>query len=611
MPRRLGEVLVEGGYISPADLEEALEKQKTWRTALGNILLALGKVNSLQLAMALSEAFGVPYHDPTVMPPDDATLQMVVQSVGEACLRRYSVLPVKQEDGTLYVVSSHPEWDEPMEEIARKTGMQVERLVASERDMTRALRALFHREYLDESVMGLFYRNPDESAIEPFTSRQFAAIYLLLSFGLFGLWAFPRALLLSLFALINIFYLISIGFKFAASMAGAYTEINEQVSDEEVAALDDESLPFYTVLLPMYREPEVVAPLVESLKALDYPTGKLDVKLLLEEEDEETLEALHREQPPAHFEIIRVPYAQPKTKPKACNYGLLFARGEYLTIYDAEDIPEPDQLKKVVVAFRKGPANLICVQAALNYFNRDQNLLTRMFTLEYSYWFDYMLPGIERLKLPIPLGGTSNHFKTDVLKELGGWDPFNVTEDADLGVRAGAHNLRVATVNATTYEEANSRVYNWIRQRSRWIKGYMQTYLVHMRRPVQQYRRIGGRAFWGFQMMIGGTFLTFLINPILWALFIFWLIFRPLWLETFFPPTILVMSYINLVVGNAVGIYMNMLAVFRRDQFQLTLYALVNPFYWILHSIAAYKALWQLFTKPFYWEKTVHGLAKK
>jgi len=436
-------------------------------------------------------------------------------------------------------------------------------------------------------------------------------LYALVTLFLFGMLFRGRETLLVLFFLINVFYVFSLGFKLLASILGARTEILEQVSDEEAAALDPKTLPVYTILLPMYKEPEVVKHLIAGIMEMDYPLEKLDVKILLEEEDTVTYDAVRALRPPANFEIVRVPYSVPKTKPKACNYGLLFARGEYLTIYDAEDVPEKDQLRKVVAAFRKGPENMICVQAALNYFNSDQNLLTRMFTLEYSYWFDYMLPGIEALGMPIPLGGTSNHFRTEMLRLLGGWDPFNVTEDADLGIRASAHRMWVSTINSTTFEEANSHTGNWIRQRSRWIKGYMQTYLVHMRNPLRLFRTIGLMPFLGVQLLIGGTFMTFLINPILWLLFIFWIAFRPLWMESVFPLWILTLSTLNLIVGNAMGIYLNMLAVFRRRLFHLTFYSLMNPFYWILHSIAAYKALWQLFTKPFFWEKTVHGLAKK
>jgi cellulose synthase/poly-beta-1,6-N-acetylglucosamine synthase-like glycosyltransferase len=229
--------------------------------------------------------------------------------------------------------------------------------------------------------------------------------------------------------------------------------------------------------------------------------------------------------------------------------------------------------------------------------------------LEYSYWFDYMLPGIEALKMPISARRNIESFSHGGVAGAGGWDPFNVTEDADLGVRASAHRYRVATVNSTTFEEANSRVGNWIRQRSRWIKGYMQTYLVHMRHPLRLYRRIGARAFLGFQLLIGGTFATFLCNPLLWIFFLVWIFLRPAWLDTLFPPVIQSLSLVSLVVGNTLAISLNMLAVFRRHLYGLTIFALANPFYWMLHSFAAYKALYQLFTNPFYWEKTVHGLA--
>ena len=226
---------------------------------------------------------------------------------------------------------------------------------------------------------------------------------------------------------------------------------------------------------------------IGCLKKMDYPQNKLDVVLLLEEDDTETLEAAKTHAPPINWRFLRIPNSIPKTKPKACNYGLFFARGKYLTIYDAEDIPEPDQLKKAVIAFKKAGNDFICFQAALNYFNRDENFLTKMFTLEYSYWFDYLLPGLYNLKLPIPLGGTSNHFDVEKLREIGAWDPFNTTEDADLGVRAFGRGYKVGVINSTTYEEANARVKNWIRQRSRWIKGYKQTFLVQARNPIKSF----------------------------------------------------------------------------------------------------------------------------
>ncbi len=607
----LGNILVQEKIIDLPTLEEALKVQKKTASSLGDILVGLGKVTPLDIARALSIQFDLPYRNMMEELPDPQVLRQVEEVMGEAFFRNHSLLPLGMEGEVLQVVTPYPNEKEPLEELSRRMNRELALFVCSEREIQAALTRVFRDSYTRESTLGLFYRNPEESAMETFTTAQLVLLYGMISLFILGLLFRGRETLVVLFLLINVFYVISLGFKLLASVLGARTEIFQQVTSEETAALEEKDLPVYTILLPMYREPEVVRHLIPGIMAMDYPLEKLDVKILLEEEDTETYDAVRALRPPANFEIIRVPYSVPKTKPKACNYGLLFARGEYLTIYDAEDVPEKDQLRKVLVAFKKGPENMICVQAALNYFNATQNLLTRMFTLEYSYWFDYMLPGIEALGMPIPLGGTSNHFRTEMLRLLGGWDPFNVTEDADLGIRASAHRMWVATVNSTTFEEANSRTGNWIRQRSRWIKGYMQTYLVHMRNPLKLFKTIGLLPFLGVQLLIGGTFLTFLINPLLWGLFIFWILFRPLWMESFFPLWILVISTLNLVVGNAMGIYLNMLAVFRRKLFHLTFYSLLNPFYWILHSVAAYKALWQLFTKPFYWEKTLHGLAKK
>jgi cellulose synthase/poly-beta-1,6-N-acetylglucosamine synthase-like glycosyltransferase len=392
--------------------------------------------------------------------------------------------------------------------------------------------------------------------------------------------------------------------------SGSSRVATRKVTRAEVRALKDSECPVYTVLVPMYKEPEVLPILVSALRKLDYPQAKLDIKLLLEESDTETIEAAKKMQLGSIFEIVRVPPSQPQTKPKACNYGLHFARGELVTIYDAEDKPEPDQLKKAVIAFRHAGPETVCLQARLNYYNRDENWLTRLFTLEYSMWFDLMLPGLERLRIPIPLGGTSNHFRTAALRELHAWDPYNVTEDADLGVRLTARGYRCGTLNSTTFEEANTRLGNWLRQRSRWIKGYMQTWLVHMRQPGTLFRHLGLLRFLGFQLCIGATVLTLLLNPLLWAMFANWVGGLPPDLEPFFPPWVVAFALFNLLIGNACMIYFFMLGAYRRGYTGLIAYALTAPIYWAMMSVAAYKALWQLIHKPFYWEKTTHGISK-
>jgi len=271
-------------------------------------------------------------------------------------------------------------------------------------------------------------------------------------------------------------------------------------------------------------------------------------------------------------------------------------------------VPDPDQLKKVVVGFRKAGPEVVCLQAKLNYYNSGQNVLTNWFTSEYSMWFDLFLPGLDASGAPVPLGGTSNHFAAQHLREVGAWDPYNVTEDADLGIRLFRRGWRAAVIDSTTLEEANSQVYNWIRQRSRWVKGYIQTYLVHMRHPLQLWRALGPKAFFSFTMVVGGTPFGFLVNPIFWSLTALWFLAHAGFIRSLYPAPVFYLGMASLLVGNIAFILLNVAGCLRRGYYGMVKYALVSPLYWALMSVAAWKGFLQLFTNPFYWEKTVHGL---
>jgi glycosyltransferase XagB len=433
--------------------------------------------------------------------------------------------------------------------------------------------------------------------------------YALLSLILLGLAQSPVTTLIALNVAMSVFYLGNFAFKGLLVLFGGV-----RVSDETIAiearALRDDELPVFTVLVPMYNEPAMLPMLAQALRSLDYPLGKLDIKLVLEASDHETIGVASKLGLEGMFEIIRVPPSLPRTKPKACNFALQFARGEYLVIYDAEDRPEPDQLRKVVATFRKSSASTACLQCSLSYFNSSENWLTRMFTLDYGLWFDQMLPGLDRLNIPIPLGGTSNHFKIDVLRELHGWDPFNVTEDADLGIRLTQKGYRVGIVDSTTFEEASCHAGNWIRQRSRWMKGYMQTLLVHTRHPLRFMRTVGPLGFLGFVFFIGGTVLSGLLSPVFWLLYMAWVIAAISGLEAVFPEPLLFLSLFNLLAGNGALMFLNMMAPIRRGWLDLIPYGLTAFAYWVILSIAAYRGLWQLLRNPFYWEKTHHGVSK-
>ncbi len=233
-----------------------------------------------------------------------------------------------------------------------------------------------------------------------------------------------------------------------------------------------------------------------------------------------------------------------------------------------------------------------------------------MFTLEYSLWFDWYLPGLEASRVPIPLGGTSNHFRIEVIRAVGAWDPFNVTEDADLGLRLTMSGWRVGVLESTTHEEANTRLWNWIRQRSRWVKGYLQTWLVYMRRPWRTYQRLGWKGFLGLQAFIGGAVVGPLSFPPLAALYIFWLATRTKAFDALFPDALLAVSLLLLLAGNGMLIYFHMLAAWQRGRPKLVFFAPLLPLYYLLMSVAAWKGVLQLIRKPHYWEKTEHGLTR-
>jgi cellulose synthase/poly-beta-1,6-N-acetylglucosamine synthase-like glycosyltransferase len=381
------------------------------------------------------------------------------------------------------------------------------------------------------------------------------------------------------------------------------------VPDEVARALPDHELPVYTVLVPAYREPEVVSAVVASMAALEYPADRLEVLLLLEEDDTETIAAARVACAGTAVQVVLVPPGEPRTKPKACNYGLMMSTGEFVTIFDAEDHPEPLQLRRAVVAFGQSGPDVACLQGRLSYHNADQNLITRWFTTEYDTWFRWLLPGLVGTGAPIPLGGTSNHIRRDLLLAVGGWDPYNVTEDADLGLRLARCGFGVAVLGSTTLEEANSDFVNWVKQRSRWYKGYFQTVLVHTRAPRRLLNELGLRQTIGFLLFVGGTPLLAMLNPVFWGLTLLWWLDRPAFVAALFPPILYYIGMTCWILGGLGLVYSGVASARASGKPQLVLSGLAVPLYWGMMSLAALKAFVQLVFQPSYWEKTTHGLS--
>ena len=450
------------------------------------------------------------------------------------------------------------------------------------------------RQLADDAANGLARRMPELSAHVVITKAQIAALAAAVALPAICAAIWPEAMWQAVIWFTSLAFLLGIVFRAAVSGVGFRTAPRAE-------AVVGDALPVYTILVPLYREANVLPKLVEALTALDYPSALLDIKIIAEEDDHKTLAAAAHLTAP--FEIVRVPRGSPQTKPRACNYALNFARGAFTVIYDAEDAPEPDQLRKAVAAFAVRPGTVACLQAKLNFYNAPENWLTRLFAIEYALWFDVMLPGLQRMGVPMPLGGTSNHFRTAALRQLGGWDAWNVTEDADLGIRIAQRGGRVEMLDSTTFEEAPTRWGVWKRQRSRWMKGYMQTWLVHTRRPLALIERAGVGGFAAFHLFIGGAVLAALATPLLWLVFAASIVLAP-------HQSAAAISLSSLVTGNVLLTMLAMAGPARRGWHDLSPYGLSMMLYWTLIAVAAWRGLKELIVRPWHWDKTEHGLSR-
>lgn len=432
---------------------------------------------------------------------------------------------------------------------------------------------------------------------------------------------FPYASFFAIYVFINMFYFVLNPVRFFITLAGAKSRL-PVVTNEQVTALRDENLPIYTLLLPMKHEAAVAGELINHLKKMQYPPDRLDIKIVAEVDDTETIDAVRKElslqnnhtADSAIFDFIKVPVGSISTKPRSLNFALQFARGSVCVIYDAEDKPDVYQLKKAYATFLDQKLDTLCVQGKLNYYNSRQNILTRLFSMEYSFWFDALLPGLQKWHIPLPLGGTSNHFITDSLRRIGMWDPYNVTEDADIGWRLSRLGYKTAMVDSYTLEEASSTLWQWIKQRTRWQKGFLMTLLVHTRTPGKMWQELGPWGFMSSLVLFTTNFFLPVVNPLLWFLFFLWyipLLFGlpgigfltiPFWLE--------IAGLVNLLFGNGVYLFIHALGVIKIKRYDLLPLLPLLPLYWFLISFASFRALWQIVKDPYQWEKTPHGLGK-
>ncbi len=599
LPHDLGTELVARGAISASDAALARTVQKNCDASIDRILLAEG----LTSREVLLEARAQYCNSRQVTQAELDIMRGFPTGVDPSFLLAHAILPVLDRDGAPALIIENPEAvARAMHQLPDE--LSLARVLFAPREAVQARIADLHKPALECLARS---RVPE---IESCRSWGQHRVWRMMAFAIAiaamaGLtWFFPKALFATLAVWAIMTLIISVIFKTAAFIAHRTAEPDGSGD----ARVSDAPMPKVSILVPLYKETEILHALVARLCRLTYPKCLLDVLLVIEEADDTTRNMLATIDLPPWIRSVVVPDGQPRTKPRAMNYALDFCAGDIIGVYDAEDAPEPDQITQIARRFQTLPPEVACIQGVLDYYNPRQNWLARCFTIEYAAWFRMILPGMSRLGFAIPLGGTTLFFRRNALEQLGGWDAHNVTEDADLGFRLAKHGYRTEMLATVTEEEANCLPWAWIRQRSRWLKGYMTTYIVHMRRPYLLLRQLGLWAFLGFQAHFVTALSQFFLAPVLWS---FWLVLigLPHPLDPLIPRQVMIGLGSAFLAIEVVNIIIYASAVADHKHRHLLFWTPIMHFYTPLGAIAAYKALYELVARPFFWDKTRHGLS--
>lgn len=602
----IGRHLVENGIITSDQLIRALQLQLRIGAPIGEILVSEGWAGREDIQKMLAQQHGIRRVRFGLESPDPALGAAMPYSFW----LHHRVIPWVRVGGTVMIATDRPDQFDTVRAALADTFADIMPVLASDTDIEQAIARQF---------TGPMARAAGTRVQEDYSCRTWNAGSRMLLPGLFVVCLLaliaapvPTLAVLSLVAIATLFMFITL--KTIAALTHLLSQkslmAQEETGPAGAHAGSAIRLPKVSILVPLFHEKEIAGALIRRLERLTYPKALLDVILVLEEHDTITELTLAATSLPAWMRVIQVPaHGGLTTKPRAMNYALDFCRGDIIGVWDAEDAPSPGQIERVVERFSDAPEDVVCLQGILDYYNPRTNWLSRCFTIEYSSWFRVVLPGIARLGLIVPLGGTTLYFRRDKLEELGGWDAHNVTEDADLGVRLCRAGYRTELINTVTHEEANCRVWPWIKQRSRWLKGFMVTYLVHMRSPRRLLADLGVLRFLSLQAFFVGTLSQFLLAPVLWS---FWLI---LFGVAHPVQTLVGTQFVYALSGlflltELIVIIIGLIAVSSPNRRFLMRWVPTMMFYFPLAAVAAYKALYELMFKPYYWDKTQHGHAQ-
>lgn len=553
------------------------------------------------LAKALARRWSLSHADLAKDPPDAAAFEASDLDV----YLRHRIVPWRKIGAlTAYATARPAGARDALAALKPRNGMAFI-AVASQHAIDQALLDIAAAPLAERASL----RTPAHLSVRTLTTGRhlLTAVMLLL---LAGYWLAGPAALLPLGIALLVLNAATTVTRIAALLASLRTEAAPRETTDTVVLADRRPLPVITLLIPLYREAAMIPVLRAALDRLDYPRDKLDVKLLLELSDTETRLAVETANLPTWIHPLVLPDGQPRTKPRAMNLALDFCEGEVIGILDAEDRPDPGQLRAVATHLRNAPPETACVQCQLSWFNAGESWITRCFQIEYAIWFDVLLRGWQRLGLPVPLGGTSVYFRRSALRDLDGWDAHNVTEDADLGMRLARRGMTCAVLTSTTEEEANTAMLPWIRQRSRWLKGYLLTWLNHMRAPARLWRDLGPVGFFGLNVLFLGGAVTYLAMPVFWVALSMTVLTGQSVFGDGLPPWAVTTITASLITGQVVMLGCAALALWRRRSLHALGWLITLPVYWTLGAVAAWKAVVEIAVAPFYWDKTRHGVTR-
>ncbi|MRX49368.1 glycosyltransferase [Paracoccus sp. S-4012] len=605
----LGQALLDADAVAPGNLLKATVIARREAAPLAEVLLARSWVTPAALRQAMARRWKTGHADLGSAPPDPR----LIDAAGIAHCLAHRIVPWRRLGGVTWVATSRPEGFEAATAALPRHFGATRMVLVDEDEVEAALLATRRTRLIREAEL----RTPAAFSCRLRDERRTGEIAVLL-IGLLalGLAAAPLTLLAGLTLLALAILAAASAMKAIAAVAQLRAAAAARRGREALGALAATppelkgALPVISVMVPMFREADIAARLVHRLSGLSYPRELMDILLVVEECDGLTRDALAEARLPRWMRVIVVPDGPLRTKPRALNYALNFCRGSIIGVWDAEDWPEPEQLHKVARAFDAAAPEVVCLQGNLDFYNPKTNWLARCFTIEYASWFRVVLSGMARLRLFVPLGGTTLFFRRGPLEQIGAWDAWNVTEDADLGMRLMRRGWRTEMLDTTTHEEANCRPRPWVKQRSRWHKGYFMTWATHMREPLRLWREIGPRAFLSFQLQMLGTVTAFLIAPVLWT---WWMLSAGLGhplagpLQALWAPSLT--AVLVLVIGaELVNLAIGLAATREGPRRHLTLWLPTMPLYFTLGTFAAWKAIYEVVTQPFYWDKTMHGL---